>query len=386
MFKTVRLELTGRCDMQCLYCHAGDKNTACYNKEELPHERWLEIIEECKALGVTNFILTGGEPFLYKRWPEIVAACGRDNRVVFSTNGKHFSRENLELIASSYPQVAEFRTSLDGLGSNDIIREGSSYQEAIKNIQRVREMLPDKKIMVQTVIYKKNIEEVAALYEILKEIGVYRWRLSQLWKTVRTEKNRGIVNFSDYDQMFSLYVGIIRRFQTEGKPFLLQIDNVYYSWIDKEDYAPMDLGSHPCDYNSDYLCINANGDLIFCPALNQPYASVKNDNIAKAVQESSWLKDFKNIRVSDLGCGDCRYVKICGGGCRADSLRWRGGTRKLDPNSCCMMPKIEAEILPLLGQEEREAFLKLIDQDAPFPTVAGRNIEEAVNSITKGGV
>lgn len=35
MFESVRLELTGRCDMRCLYCHAGEKNTSCYNKDEL---------------------------------------------------------------------------------------------------------------------------------------------------------------------------------------------------------------------------------------------------------------------------------------------------------------------------------------------------------------
>ena len=380
MFESVRLELTGRCDMKCLYCHAGDKNTACYNQDELSHSRWIEIIEECKRLGVKNFIFTGGEPFLYRLWPELVSACGSDARVVFSTNGKHFSDINLSILAD-FPQIKEFRTSIDGLATNDIIRDGSDYMESLENIRRLKYEFPDKKVMIQTVVYQQNLLEIPALYQVLKDIGIYCWRLSQLWKTVRTERNRGILDFSDYEKMFDLFAEVIKKHQQDNKPFLLRIDNVYYSWIEKEDYSPMNLFGHPCSYNFNFLCINANGDLIFCSALNIPYASVKNQSIEDAVNGSDWLKDFKAITVQSLGCGNCRYIRICGGGCRADALRWFGKIPVIDPNSCCMMPMVEGKILPLLGKGERAAFEALIDQNGSFPEIFGKNIERAVKSF-----
>lgn len=384
MFESVRLELTGRCDMKCLYCHAGEKNTACYNRDELPHSRWLEIVEECKRLGVKNFILTGGEPFLYRQWPEIVSACGQDVRVVFSTNGKHFTDANFAVL-EGLPQVKEFRTSIDGLATNDIIRDGSSYLESLDNIRKLKRKFPDRKVMVQTVVYQQNLTEIPALYQALKDIGIYCWRLSQLWKTVRTERNRSILDFSDYEKMFDFFAEVIRTHRQDGKPFLLRIDNVYYSWIEKEDYAPMDLCGHPCSYNFNFLCINANGDLIFCPALNVSYASVKNQSIEDAVKGSDWLRDYKAITVQSLGCGSCRYIRICGGGCRADALRWLGKVPMIDLNSCCIMPRIEAKILPLLGDGERRAFEALIDQGGCFPQICGENIEQAVCSFLKKG-
>lgn len=219
------------------------------------------------------------------------------------------------------------------------------------------------------------------LYEELKKIGIYCWRLSQLWKTVRTEKNRDIVDFSDYDKMFNLYTEVIKCHLYDEKPFLLRIDNVYYSWIDKENYAPMNLDGHPCDYNFSHICINANGDLIYCPALNVPYGSVKNQHIKNVVENSKWLNDFKKITVKSLGCGNCRYIKICGGGCRADALRWLGKVEEIDPNSCCMMPRIEASILPLLGKEERIAFSALINEDGKYPHFLGDNIENVINKL-----
>lgn len=370
--------------MKCLYCHAGEKNTACYNRDELPHSRWLEIVDECKCLGVKNFILTGGEPFLYRQWPEVVSACGKDARVVFSTNGKHFTDANLSVL-EGLPQVKEFRTSIDGLVTNDIIRDGSSYLESLENIRKLKRKFPDRKVMVQTVVYQQNLAEILALYQVLKDIGIYCWRLSQLWKTVRTERNRNILDFSDYEEMFDFFAKVIKAHQQDGKPFLLRIDNVYYSWIEKEDYAPMDLCGHPCSYNFNFLCINANGDLIFCPALNVPYASVKSRSIEDTVKESDWLRDYKAITVQSLGCGSCRYIRICGGGCRADALRWLGKIPMIDPNSCCMMPRIEEKILPLLGDGERRVFEALIDQDGCFPQIHGENIEQAVCSFLKKG-
>lgn len=321
--------------------------------------------------------MTGGEPLLYSRWADIIQACGPDASVVISTNGRHFSNKNLDVIAD-LPQIKEFRTSLDGLTTNDVIRDGSDFKNILKTLERLRKILPDKQVMIQTVLYRQNLFEVPLLYEKLKELNIYKWRLSQLWKTVRTEKNKEIIDFSDYNQMFSLFTALIQNYLHDEKPFMLSIDNVYYSWSDQEAYSQMAIDGHPCEYNFDYLCINANGDLVFCPALNVPYASVSNSSIEDAVNKSNWLKEFKNMTVGELGCGDCRYLSICGGGCRADAMRWLNNFTILDPNSCCMMPRIEKNIFPLLKNEERSVFDGMINNNGDYPQVSGANIIEAV--------
>jgi len=381
-FKTARLELTGNCDFKCLYCHAGQKNNACKISEELPLERWLGIIDEAKQLGVKKFILSGGEPLLHPHWQEIVRHCGPETEVIFSTNGNHFNEKNLEILAR-LPYAREFRTSLDGLQTNDIIRHGSSYVKSLESLRRLKQRLPDSKIMVQTVVYRNNLNELKALYNILKDQGVYWWRLSQLWKTVWTEKNRGILDFSDYNLMFSAYTDIIRTYLQEEKPFRLSIDNVYDSNITLEPYANFDFSAHPCAYHFDFLCINANGDLVFCIALNLPHASVKNQSIVKAFETSVWLKDFQALNIGMLPCGNCRYLKICGGGCRADSLRWLGELKTLDPNACCVMRKIEEIIIPLLDEKAKKVYLQLIDVSADYPPVNGENIEQAVEAFKR---
>ncbi len=385
MYSGARLEITGRCDLRCLYCHAGEKNNSDCLSAEMTLSRWADIIAEAKSIGVKRFTLTGGEPFLNPDWMKIVELCGAESQVLISTNGEHFSDKNLEIL-SGLSQVVEFRTSLDGLATNDIIRDGSSFQKTLVSLERLKRYLPKAKIMIQTTIYQNNLEEIEPLYEILKNIPVDWWRLAQLWKTVRTEKNRHILDFSNYQAMFDVYTKIIRRHQCDNQPFRLSIDSVYDSFIIKEEYTKFNLETHPCLYNFDFLCVNANGDLIFCPALNLPYASVKKMGIMEAVSASSWLKDFKTITIGSLLCGNCRYLKICGGGCRTDAYRWLGSLRTIDPNSCCMMAWVEKQIMPLLNQSEQKVYQKLINFAGDFPLVDGENIEMAVDKfLEKGG-
>ena len=385
MYTGARLEIMGGCDLQCLYCHAGEKNNKTCLASEMKLERWSEIITEAKSLGIKRFTVTGGEPFLRSDWAEIVQLCGVESQVFISTNGEHFSEENLKIL-SGLPQVVEFRTSLDGLKTNDIIRDGSSYQRTLASLKRLKEFLPQARIMVQTTTYQNNLGEIEQLYDVLKDIPIDRWRLAQLWKTVRTERNRHILDFSNYRLMFEMYGRIIRRHQEDGQPFRLGIDNVYDSFITREEYVDFDMSAHPCLYEFDFLCINANGDLIFCPALNIPYASVKEASIMEAVSASSQLRDFKTITIGSLSCGNCRYLKICGGGCRADAYRWLGDFRTLDPNACCIMRRVEEQILPLLNEAEQKVYNQLINSAGDWPPVDGENIEKAVAKfLEKGG-
>ncbi|MDD5031671.1 MAG: radical SAM protein [Patescibacteria group bacterium] len=384
MYTGARLEITGKCDLQCLYCHAGEKNTQICLASEMTLGRWSEVIAEAKSLGVRIFTLTGGEPFLNPDWMKIAELCGAESRVIISTNGEHFSEKNLEIL-SGLPQVVEFRTSLDGLAANDIIRDGSSFQRTLASIKRLKEYLPGAGIMIQTTTYQNNLGEIEQLYEILKGIPITRWRLAQLWKTVRTEKNRDILDFSNYRLMFRMYARIIRRHQADGQPFRLGIDNVYDSFITREEYADFNMLAHPCLYEFEFLCVNANGDLVFCPALNLPYASVKNMGIAEAVAGSSWLRDFKAITIDSLPCGNCRYLKICGGGCRADAYRWLGDLKTLDPNSCCIMRRVEEQIMPVLNGAEQAVYHRLINSVGDWPPVDGENIEEAVARFSRKG-
>jgi sulfatase maturation enzyme AslB (radical SAM superfamily) len=54
--------ITNRCNLACRGCYANAFHPSV--EDELGRERMLEIIREAEALGVSFFVIAGGEPFL----------------------------------------------------------------------------------------------------------------------------------------------------------------------------------------------------------------------------------------------------------------------------------------------------------------------------------
>lgn len=376
MYKSLRIEITGRCNLRCLYCHAARLNTATAIGEELDTHRILSLIDEAKALGCTEFTLIGGEPFVNQDWPVIVERCGNDSVVNMTTNGHFFNERTITKIRE-LPQIQEFRISLDGLASHDVVRVGSSYKQVLATIANMVSLFPERKIVVQTTCNQRNLPELLDLYDELKRIGVFRWRISQLWRFGRTKENEDLLEFADYDDMFLVYRQLIQKFHADGKPFRLGIYNVYNSQITAEDYMEMDLNTHPCLYHFGSICVKASGELTFCPALDLPFASIKSQSLNDAL-ETPWLTEFKRMTTRSVSCGNCRYIKLCGGGCRADAYSWLGDVRELDPISCCLMIRVERNIVPILSADEQVKYHNLINQHGDMPPVSGKNAEEAV--------
>jgi MoaA/NifB/PqqE/SkfB family radical SAM enzyme len=58
---SVLLELTYRCNLDCFFCY----NDLGKRGEPLSTERYLELLEEFRGMGVFNLILSGGEPLVH---------------------------------------------------------------------------------------------------------------------------------------------------------------------------------------------------------------------------------------------------------------------------------------------------------------------------------
>lgn len=376
--KSLRIEITGKCNLQCLYCHAARLNTADARADELSTPRILELIDEARGQDCREFTLIGGEPFLNRDWVTIAQKCGNDSVVNITTNGHFFDDETVDAL-EALPQVQELRISLDGLASHDLVRRGSNHRLVLAAAAKIVCRFPQRRVVVQTTCNQRNLSELLNLYEALKEIGIFRWRISQLWRYGRTRENEGLLEFADYDEMFDVYRRLLEKYHADGKPFRLGIYNVYNSQITAEQYVAMDPDTHPCLYHFGAVCVKANGELTFCPALDIPFASVKTQSITQALQ-SEWLSRFQATTVRSVACGNCRYIKLCGGGCRADAYAWTNDIGSLDPVSCCLMVRVERCIVPILAADEQVKYHELINLDGDWPPVTGRNAEEAVRA------
>lgn len=78
----LRLSITDRCNLRCLYCRSEDDWAFMSHEQILSYEEMLELVDTARLAGVEKVRLTGGEPFarkgfiafvgrLHERYPDL---------------------------------------------------------------------------------------------------------------------------------------------------------------------------------------------------------------------------------------------------------------------------------------------------------------------------
>ncbi len=73
--RSVRISLTDRCDLACVYCRPHKQDG--YFEETLAMDAWATMLAGLKQSGIDRVRITGGEPLLYGRIVDFVAELSR---------------------------------------------------------------------------------------------------------------------------------------------------------------------------------------------------------------------------------------------------------------------------------------------------------------------
>lgn len=156
------LEITRRCNANCLYCHAPGSRSA-----DLSFEEWRGIMEDLAQSGMMSVGFTGGEPLLFPRLAELVALClARGMTVKINTNGRL-----LPSMLPALPPVTVYTISLDGVKEvNDAIRGEGSADAAIAAVRAVRDAGIGVRIL--SVLSCGSLSRLDEHLEQVRELGV----------------------------------------------------------------------------------------------------------------------------------------------------------------------------------------------------------------------
>ncbi len=92
--ESLRLSVTDRCNLRCLYCMPEEDYIWLPREELLSFEELARLVEIFTGLGVSRVRLTGGEPLLRQNLDRLVALLAQNSRVedlALTTNGILFS-------------------------------------------------------------------------------------------------------------------------------------------------------------------------------------------------------------------------------------------------------------------------------------------------------
>jgi radical SAM protein with 4Fe4S-binding SPASM domain len=167
------IDLTHRCNLRCVHCYLGDRESVRGNgKQELDTAQWISIIDQITDAGCLNLLITGGEPLLRKDFNEIYChAKTKGLLVTVFTNGTMITEGILELFQDLPPRAVEI--SLYGATAvtyEKITGVEGSFEQCLRGIQSLLDHRINLKL--KTILMTLNRHEFYDIETMAKEYGV----------------------------------------------------------------------------------------------------------------------------------------------------------------------------------------------------------------------
>ncbi|MBI5517216.1 MAG: radical SAM protein [Deltaproteobacteria bacterium] len=133
--RSVRLSLTDRCDMACVYCRPSLRDGYLPAEDRLDPAQWEILVRGLVAQGVRRVRITGGEPLLFKGLVDVIARL-RDLGVedlALTTNASRLEHLAAPLRAAGLHRLNVSIDSLDA-GTFARITRGGRLEEVLRGV------------------------------------------------------------------------------------------------------------------------------------------------------------------------------------------------------------------------------------------------------------
>ena len=305
------LELTMDCNERCLHCGSRCGEVT---GELLGVETYHRFLDKIKAdFGTEELMLsiTGGEPLLR---PEFFEIMGYANRLGFhwgmTSNGTLID----ETVAKRL-QECGMRTvsiSIDGLPeTHDWFRQTpGGYDAAMSGVEALIANGGFNHVQVTTVVHKKNLNELEALYRVFDKLDIDSWRILTLEPIGRAEQFPELL-LSPED--IRTVLDFIKEKRNQGEP--VQYGCCHYLGTEYErevrDWYFL------CNAGIYTASVMANGDIGACLDIERRpeliFGNILTDDFTKV-----WNNGFgayrRNLYEDNADCSSCKEREFCGGG------------------------------------------------------------------------
>ena len=312
----VEFELTERCNLSCRFCYNSQKPVDSSLAEAILQRLSDEFIPE--------IVLTGGEPILHPKFPDILRSCSKlFQKTMIQTNGTLIDDALAELLADN--NVFEVNVSLHGSQHvHDALTQCSGSQhsavEAIKRLIRCGIRVSSNFVMT-----KSNIDDLNNNLEELYQLGVRCMTLTRFTPTGIGFSNaemalsrEEIVNAIDVADVF-------KRNHTDATVLLANSMPFCSLPPSLSDYC------EHCHFGASRFYIDVSGNVLMCGMSRVQLGNITHSTFAEIKRASPVFTRHILGKDVPLNCSTCSNFQQCRGGCRAAALANTGNLCGADP-------------------------------------------------------
>ncbi|MGH7142600.1 MAG: radical SAM protein [Planctomycetota bacterium] len=310
---TVLWELTQRCHLDCTHCYLGDKSF----RDELDFPQARRVLEILRQAGSFLLILTGGEPTLHPHFDAIAqAAFAMEFAPTLFTAAGNLTAERRRFIGSLPWMQIEVSLLGGGAGGRDhdrIARREGAFRRTLDDVAYWRSL--GRQVVLKTVVWKDNREEIARLKEIADELGCALKASPFLMHRTDTHAATGLQPEASAE---------VRRELLENLAAIEFLQRGGVSACDGSLVSGATPGSGPHSAEQALLCgagrkawaLAPNADVFPCNILRIPCG-----NLLRQPWEEIWFSEpmvgVRSVQVADVhgctGCGVMSHCKRCPG-------------------------------------------------------------------------
>ena len=317
--------VTHACNYRCRVCYSSSGKPAA---NELSTSEAKDMIRQARDMGVTRFVISGGEPFMRPDMIEVLAFMGDLGiDALVATNGSLLTRDMLARLRDQ-TKATSFQVSLDTLDRQRYAEFHGVRAEMLDRALRSLDYIQEAGFhtTVSTRPTPMNLPGIPDLLDLA---------LRQQWPTVTIHWPLPVGRTEDCwppdTDMLSLLAPVFEHFLQMSEHWVIQMS------IPWARYHPavqalakrIRVVHKGCNACREILCIDANGDVLpmSCMTWEECWmGNLRERTLARAYGDSP-MPDLMKRPWEHGICTDCAYVGDCGGGCRARAIA-RG--RRLD--------------------------------------------------------
>ena len=318
------------CNMRCTYCFYHDvakhRETECMGimSEDTAYNLIQKACEAIEHKGIIQFTLQGGEPTLagldfYEKWIQMEQEICTDSIQIYhsiQTNGliidkkwAEFLKEHQFLVGLSLDGPAEF---------HDAYRITAQNQPTFARVLDTLILLDQHQVDVNlvSVITKTSVQHPVQMYQTLKKLGNHPLQLIACLDSLDGQSENSL-SADKYGyflcQLYDCWLDDFRK-------------GIYVSVRLFDDVLRMLMGMPATNCANrglcgGYLTVEADGSLYPCDFYvldDYRIGNIHDLSVGQAFQHDIYQSFIHQSRQRPHHCTDCRFLRICKGGCRRE--------------------------------------------------------------------
>jgi radical SAM protein len=330
-------EMTQACALACKHCRAEAVPAAHPN--ELTHDEGRKLLRQIAAFDkpLPHLILTGGDPLQRADLFDLIDAA-RQLGLTVSITPSATDNLTFEALARLKARgVESLGLSLDGSNAarHEAVRGVEGCFDATLRAARCAAAL-GMPIQINTLVSEETIDDLPAIYELLKTFTVMRWSLFFLIEVGRGKVLQPISPERGEELMYWIYD------IAQAAPFVIKTTEApSYRRVALNQMRREGMVAAEIKRTSVYrgfgirdghgiVFISSQGDIYPAGFLPLAMGNVRTDSLVSVYRESPMFRALHNPDVFKGRCGRCEYRMLCGGS-RARAFAATGDPLASDP-------------------------------------------------------